>query len=230
MESIVITESCIKVESGISEADKSKEDKVLIIESCLDGDESELRKLNLIQEPYEGMLFESMQAAKAFYDEYAKRMGFLTRIISSRKCELDGSIIHRRLACNKEGFNQNRQKSTHVRVRKRESKREGCMARMNVKREKPGKYVITKFVKEHNHPLFVTSGKDQPCTDDKDKKIQELSSKLNQANEELVSCREQLCAFLASIEEHTNQLSEKVEGVVRNIKEVESRDNHSHNL
>ncbi|MFQ6627889.1 hypothetical protein Gotur_006743 [Gossypium turneri] len=79
-------------------------------------------------------------------------------------CELDGSIIHRRLACNKEGFNQNRQKSTRVRVRKREIKREGCMAKMNVKREKPGKYVITKFVKEHNHPLFVTSGKDQPYT------------------------------------------------------------------
>lgn len=253
MERIVITESCIKGESGISEADKSKEDKVLIRESCLDGesgvtevekskeekilvtkscggDESGLCKLNLNQEPYEGMLFESMQAAKAFYDEYAKRMGFLTRIISSRKCELDGSIIHRRLACNKEGFNQNKQKSIRVRVRKRESKREGCMARMNVKREKPGKYIITKFVKEHNHPLFVTSGKDQPYTDDKDKKIQELSSKLNQANEELVSCREQLCAFLASIEEQANQLSKKVEGVVRNIKEVESRDHHSHNL
>lgn len=66
--------------------------------------------------------------------------------------------------------------------------------------------------------------------DDKDKKIQELSSKLNQANEELVFCREQLCAFLASIEEHKNQLSKTVKGVVRNIKEVESRDHHSHNL
>lgn len=50
--------------------------------------------------------------------------------------------------------------------------------------------------------------------DDKDKKIQELSSKLNQANEELVFCREQLCAFLASIEEHKNQLSKTVKGVV----------------
>lgn len=186
-ERIVITESCIKGEFSISEAVKSKADKVLIIESCLvgkssvtevekskeekilvtescAGDESELRKFNLNKEPYEGMLFESMQAAKAFYDEYAKRIGFLTRIISSRKCELDGSIIHRRLACNKEGFNQNRQKSIRVQVRKRDSKREGCMARMNVKREKPGKYIITKFIKEHNHPLFVTSGKDQPYT------------------------------------------------------------------
>ncbi|MBA0585120.1 hypothetical protein Gorai_015909, partial [Gossypium raimondii] len=89
-ERIEITESCIKGEAGISEADKSKEDKVFIIESYLDGesgvtevekskekilvtescagDESELRKLNLNQEPYEGMLFEPMQAAKAFYD------------------------------------------------------------------------------------------------------------------------------------------------------------------
>ncbi|XP_022761665.1 uncharacterized protein LOC111307757 isoform X2 [Durio zibethinus] len=225
---VLITESCIEGESGISEAGKDKEENVLIIESCA-GDESGLCELDLNQEPHEGMLFESVQAAKAFYDEYARRVGFFTRIISSRKSELDGSIIHRRLACNKEGFNQNRQKSTRVRIRKRESKREGCMARMNVKREKPGRYVISKFVKEHNHPLLITSGKDQSYSDDKDKKIQELSYELDQANEELVACRELLCAFMTAIEEHTNHLSRTVESAVQNIREVESRD-HSHHL
>ncbi|XVF37703.1 hypothetical protein REPUB_Repub20aG0032400 [Reevesia pubescens] len=223
-EYVLTTESCIEGESGVSEADKDKEEKVLIAESCT-GDESGSCELNLNQEPREGMLFESAEAAKAFYDEYARRVGFLTRIISSRKSE-DGSIIHRRLACNKEGFNQNRQKSTRVRIRKRESKREGCMARMNVKREKPGRYVISKFVKEHNHPLLITSGKDQSYHDDKDKKIQELSSELDHADQELVACRELLCAFMTSIEEHTNRLSKTVESAVQNIREI-ARDSYT---
>ncbi|GMJ01724.1 hypothetical protein HRI_003841600 [Hibiscus trionum] len=250
MEHIVVTESCFEGESSVSEADKNKEDKLLIIESSIDGEsgaievnknkeekvlvtesyaghESELCEPDLNQEPHVGMIFESAQAAKAFYDEYARRVGFSTRIVSSHKSELDGSIVHRRLACNKEGFNQNRQKSTRARIRKRQSKREGCMARMNVKQDKSGRYVISKIVKEHNHPLIVTSSKDH---DGKDKKIQALSSELNQANEELVLCREQLCAIMASIEEHTNHLSKTIDGAVRNIKEVESRDHCSHNL
>ncbi|KAK8549270.1 hypothetical protein V6N13_008947 [Hibiscus sabdariffa] len=250
-EHIVIRESCIEGESSVSEADKNKEeDKVLIIESSIDGEssvsevnkneeekvlvtescaglESELCEHNMNQEPHVGMTFESAEAAKAFYDEYARRVGFLTRIVSSHKSELDGSIVNRRLACNKEGFNQNRQKSTRARIRKRQSKREGCMARMNVKQEKSGRYVISKIVKEHNHPLIVASSKDH---DGKDKKIQELSSELNQANEELVLCREQLCAIMASIEEHTNRLSKTIDGALRNIEEVESRDHCSHNL
>ncbi|KAF8391818.1 hypothetical protein HHK36_022052 [Tetracentron sinense] len=110
-------------------------------------------------EPYEGMVFESEEAARAFYDEYARRLGFVTRIVSSRKSERDGSIISRRLACNKEGFNLNSRKIGRVRIRKRESKREGCMAMILVKREKPGKWIATKFVKEHNHPLLVSSSK-----------------------------------------------------------------------
>ena len=65
--------------------------------------------------------------------------------------------------------------------------------------------------------------------DEKDKKIQELSSELDDANQELVACREQLCAFMTYIEEHTNHLSKTVVGAVQNIREVESRD-HSHHL
>ncbi|XP_021291886.1 protein FAR1-RELATED SEQUENCE 5-like isoform X2 [Herrania umbratica] len=224
---IVIRESCIESESDVCEADTNKEETFLITESCT-GDESGLCELNLNQEPYEGMLFESVQAAKAFYDEYARRVGFLTRIISSRKSELDGSIIHRRLACNKEGFNLNRQKNGRVQIRKRESKREGCMARMIVKREKPGRWVISKFVKEHTHPLLITSVNGQPNPDDKDKKIQELSSELDNANQELMACREQLCAFMNYIEEHTEHLSKTVEGAVQNIRELECRDNSCH--
>jgi hypothetical protein len=105
------------------------------------------------------MVFESENAARVFYDEYAKQEGFLTRIVSSRKSEHDGTIISRRLACNKEGFNLSSQKTGQVKIRKRESKREGCMAMILVKREKLGKWVVTKFMRERNHPLVISSKK-----------------------------------------------------------------------
>ncbi|XP_043722912.1 protein FAR1-RELATED SEQUENCE 5-like isoform X3 [Telopea speciosissima] len=115
-------------------------------------------------EPFEGMVFESVEAAKMFYDEYAKRVGFVTRIVSSRRSERDGSIISRQLACNKEGFNLNSQRVGRVQIRKRESKREGCMAMILVKREKPGKWVVTKLLRDHNHPLAVSPMKGHPTT------------------------------------------------------------------
>ncbi|KAK9287598.1 hypothetical protein L1049_016033 [Liquidambar formosana] len=199
------------------------EDKIVMTESSAGG-ESGLCEVDTNQEPYEGMLFESEEAAKAFYDEYARRVGFLTRIVSSRKSERDGSVISRRLACNKEGFNLNSQKRERVRIRKRESKREGCMAMILVKREKPGRWAVTKFVREHNHPLIISPGKGRPTPDEKDRRIRELSSELHRANQRLAACREQLRTFMTYIEEHTQCLSRTVESVVHNIREVESED------
>ncbi|XP_031270750.1 protein FAR1-RELATED SEQUENCE 5-like [Pistacia vera] len=203
------------------------EDKTIITES-LTGGESGVCEVDTNQEPYEGMMFESEEAAKAFYDEYARRVGFLTRIVSSRKSERDGSIISRRLACNKEGFNVNRQKSGRVRIRKRESIREGCKAMILVKREKPGRWVVTKFVREHNHTLVVSSENGRPAPDEKDRRIRELSSELHRANQQLAACREQLRMFMSYIEEHTKCLSKTVEGAVHDIKEVESHEPNLH--
>ncbi|GFY92804.1 hypothetical protein Acr_08g0012000 [Actinidia rufa] len=47
------------------------------------------------QEPVEVMLFDTEEAARAFYDEYATRVGFVTRVLSSQRSERDGSIISR---------------------------------------------------------------------------------------------------------------------------------------
>ncbi|XP_011012934.1 PREDICTED: protein FAR1-RELATED SEQUENCE 5-like [Populus euphratica] len=104
------------------------------------------------------MVFESENAARVFYDEYAKRERFLTPIVSSRKSEHDGTAISRRLACNKEGFNLSSQKTGQVKIRKREGKRESCMAMILVKREKLEKWVVTKFMREHNHPMELGGG------------------------------------------------------------------------
>ncbi|KAF8364609.1 hypothetical protein HHK36_033423 [Tetracentron sinense] len=55
-------------------------------------------------EPYVGREFESEEAAKAFYNSYARRVGFSTRINWSRRSSRDGRIVHRIFVCAKEGF------------------------------------------------------------------------------------------------------------------------------
>lgn len=111
------------------------------------------------QEPYEGMIFESEEAARAYYDEYAGRAGFITRVLSSRKSERDGSIISRGLGCR--GIPDN-QRSGSIANQKRDRRRDGCTAMILVKREKPGMWVVRKFVRDHNHPLVISPSKRRP--------------------------------------------------------------------
>ncbi|GAB4838693.1 Protein FAR1-RELATED SEQUENCE 5 [Ancistrocladus abbreviatus] len=106
-------------------------------------------------EPYEGMEFESEEAAKAFYNSYARRVGFSTRVSSSRRSRRDGAIIQRLFVCAKEGFRNLNEKRTKDRERKRPRMitRVGCKAMLYVKVQVSGKWVVSGFVKEHNHEL-----------------------------------------------------------------------------
>ncbi|KAJ0010858.1 hypothetical protein Pint_33976 [Pistacia integerrima] len=106
-------------------------------------------------EPYEGMEFESEEAAKAFYNSYARRVGFSTRVSSSRRSRRDGAIIQRQFVCAKEGFrnlNEKRTKDREIK-RPRTVTRVGCKASLSVKMQDSGKWVVSGFVKEHNHEL-----------------------------------------------------------------------------
>lgn len=107
-------------------------------------------------EPYVGMEFESEESARHFYDAYAISVGFVVRIHDSKRSG-DG-IIHRyNLVCNKEGFR--RSSSSHIRKRRAKADtRQGCKAGIVFSKEKSGKWVVSKFVKEHNHPLEIASG------------------------------------------------------------------------
>ncbi|KAL2934158.1 Protein FAR1-RELATED SEQUENCE 5 [Bienertia sinuspersici] len=106
-------------------------------------------------EPYEGMEFESEEAAKAFYNSYARRIGFSTRVSSSRRSRKDGAIIQRSFVCAKEGFRNLNEKRTKDREIKRPRMitRVGCKAMLSVKIRECGKWVVSGFVKEHNHEL-----------------------------------------------------------------------------
>lgn len=107
-------------------------------------------------EPHEGMEFESEEAAKSFYNSYARRVGFSTRVSMSRRSRRDGAIIQRSFVCAKEGFRVDKEKSDQREgriKRPRAETRVGCKAILVVKIQESGKWVVTSFVREHNHEL-----------------------------------------------------------------------------
>ncbi|KAG9446981.1 hypothetical protein H6P81_013109 [Aristolochia fimbriata] len=101
-------------------------------------------------EPYVGMEFESQWAARSFYNDYAKRVGFGTRISYSHRSKRDRKMIGQQYVCVKEGFPVNKEglsKPSSL------SARVGCKASMTVKKANQGKWVVKSFEKNHNHEL-----------------------------------------------------------------------------
>ncbi|XP_059300186.1 protein FAR1-RELATED SEQUENCE 2-like isoform X2 [Lycium ferocissimum] len=180
------------------------------------------------REPYEGMTFESEEAARAYYDEYAGTAGFITRVLSSRKSERDGSIISRGLGCR--GVPDNQRPGSFT-IQKRDRRRDGCTAMILVKREKPGTWVVRKFVRDHNHPLVMSPSKKRPTFDEKDKRIQELTAELRIKKRLTAAYQEQLHTLLKDVESHSEHLSTKVQAVHSILKELEAKrqklSNHS---
>ncbi|KAM6576668.1 hypothetical protein CsatB_028505 [Cannabis sativa] len=91
-----------------------------------------------IGEPYLGMEFDSEDAAKFFYDEYAIRVGFHSKAGPSSRSKSDGSIISREFICGRDGVRR---------------QADSCEAMLKVELKGQDKWVVTKFVKEHSHSL-----------------------------------------------------------------------------
>ncbi|PON75131.1 FHY3/FAR1 family [Parasponia andersonii] len=174
-----------------------------------------------ILEPYVGMEFESEDAARRFYTEYARRVGFVVRVMQRRRSGIDGRTLARRLGCNKQGFSPNQKRAFGPEKKPRPSAREGCNATILVKMEKSGKWVVTRFVKDHNHPLVVTAN-GFSTEGDKDKKIQELTMELEHQEQLCATYREKLLSFMKNVEEQTDELSAKIKVIVENVRKVES--------
>lgn len=132
-----------------------QDDKALVDSSALDviPIASELPP----DEPYVGQKFESEAAAHAFYNAYAMRVGFIVRVSKLSRSRRDGSAIGRALVCNKEGYRMPDKREKIV--RQRAETRVGCRAMILVRKETTGKWVVTKFVKEHTHPLTPGKGR-----------------------------------------------------------------------
>ncbi|KAL7124594.1 hypothetical protein ABFS83_14G059300 [Erythranthe nasuta] len=174
-----------------------------------------------VLEPYVGMEFESEEDARRFYNDYARRVGFVVRIMQRRRSEIDGRTLARRLGCNKQGFSPNNKGKIGPEKKLRASAREGCKATILFKMEKSGKWVVTRFVKDHNHPLVVTA-QEYTNVSDKDKKIQELARELQRQEELCASYREKLISLLANVENQTDTLSSKVLAVIENVRKAEA--------
>ena len=108
-------------------------------------------------EPYVGQEFESEAAAHAFYNAYATRIGFVIRVSKLSRSRRDGTAIGRALVCNKEGYRMPDKREKIV--RQRAETRVGCRAMILVRKVSSGKWVVTKFVKEHAHTLTPGKGR-----------------------------------------------------------------------
>ncbi|KAF7121139.1 hypothetical protein RHSIM_Rhsim13G0054300 [Rhododendron simsii] len=195
---------------------------------CSNGKELAACEENSVMEPFVGMEFESEEAAKVSYDAYGTRFGFIMRVDAFRRSMRDGKVVWRRLVCNKEGFRKHRPRRSENR-KPRAITREGCKAMIVVKKEKTGKWVVTRFVKEHNHPLVVAPTNNRRAVllsqtpDDKDVKIRELTAELQRERKRSAAIQEQLDMVLKDMEEHSSFLSRNIDDIVRSMKEIESK-------
>ncbi|XP_010522310.1 PREDICTED: protein FAR1-RELATED SEQUENCE 2 [Tarenaya hassleriana] len=102
-----------------------------------------------INEPRNGLEFDSKEAAYYFYREYARSVGFGITIKASRRSKKSGKFIDVKIACSR--FGAKRQPGTGVNPRS--CPKTGCKAGMHMKRKEDEKWVICNFVKEHNHEI-----------------------------------------------------------------------------
>lgn len=173
-------------------------------------------------EPYIGMEFESEDTAKEFYDEYAQRVGFVMRIDQCRRSEVDRRILSRRFSCNKQGFYVKIKEAFGPGRKTRRSTREGCNAMMLVKVDKSGKWVVTRFEKDHTHPLVISGRPSRNALDNKDRRIQLLTKELERQDRLCNLYKDQLLTFLKNVEEQNEQLSTKIDVIVNNVRDFEA--------
>ncbi|XP_057467765.1 protein FAR1-RELATED SEQUENCE 3-like [Actinidia eriantha] len=96
-----------------------------------------------VDEPHVGMEFESEDAAKTFYDEYARRVGFSTCVNQFSRSESGDKTNAREFLCAREG------------LKRKNSER--CNAMLKIERKDPGKWIVSKFLKEHSHSTVTPS-------------------------------------------------------------------------
>ncbi|CAI8616718.1 unnamed protein product [Vicia faba] len=180
----------------------------------------------------DGQEFESEAAAHAFYNAYAAEVGFIIRVSKLSRSRRDGTAIGRALVCNKEGYRMPDKREKIV--RQRAETRVGCRAMIMVRKVGSGKWVVTKFVKEHTHPLNPGSGRrdcmfEQYPSQNEHDKIRELSQQLAIEKKRSVTYKRQLEVIFDYIEEHNVSLSKKIQHIVDSVKQMEPKEEeHNH--
>ncbi|KAK9138794.1 hypothetical protein Sjap_009388 [Stephania japonica] len=192
-------------------------------------------------EPYVGMEFNSADDAREYYDTYARSYGFTVRVNRKRRSRIDSAVIGFDYVCSKEGFRRKKYIREDRLLRLSKQTRVGCKAILVIAyRRDIEKWVVTNFVRGHNHDLMIPSeipirhSEKEPLNEDeKDKKIRELTAKLYNERqrfqrqclayeEQCAAYKNQLNKILEDIEAHNDHLTKKVEGVVQSMKEIEN--------
>ncbi|KAE9616556.1 putative transcription factor FAR family [Lupinus albus] len=180
-------------------------------------------------EPYIGQEFETEAAALSFYNAYATQVGFVIRVSKLSRSRRDGTAIGRALVCNKEGYRMPDKREKVV--RQRAETRVGCKAMILVRKVSSGNWVVTKFVKEHTHPLTPGKGR-RDCIyeqyPNEHDRIRELSQKLAIEKRRSASYKRHLEMLFEHIEKHNESLSKKIQYIVESVKEMETKEQNSH--
>jgi len=188
------------------------------------------------QEPQIGMEFNSREEAREFYVAYGRRTGFTVRIHHNRRSRINNTVIGQDFVCSKEGFREKKYVHRKDRVLPPPPiTREGCPAMLRVALRDGLKWVVTKYVKDHNHSLMSPSkvpwrgsGKNMISEDEKDQRIRELTLELynerQRCKRRCAAYQEQLQMVLKFVDEHSDHLSRSVQDMVQRIRELEDED------
>lgn len=106
-------------------------------------------------EPYIGMDFNSRDEARESYITYGRYTGFTVRIHHNRRSRINNMVIGQDFVCSREGYREKKYVHRKDRVLPiPPMTREGCPAMLRVALRDGVKWVVTKFVKDHNHTLM----------------------------------------------------------------------------
>ncbi|XP_019157601.1 PREDICTED: protein FAR1-RELATED SEQUENCE 3-like isoform X2 [Ipomoea nil] len=107
------------------------------------GYSTEEESSNEVEKPFVGMVFESEEAARKYYDAYARHGGFSTHVGQYSRAKPDGPIVSWDFSCSREVF-----KRKNV---------ESCNAMIRIERKNTENWIVTKFVEDHNHSIVGPS-------------------------------------------------------------------------
>ncbi|XP_057747869.1 protein FAR-RED ELONGATED HYPOCOTYL 3-like [Arachis stenosperma] len=115
----------------------------------LAGIEAVISSDDLQDVPKVGMCFGTIEDANQFYHNYAKRIGFVTKIRFTRRVGKDKVPKNQMITCNREG----KRKSRVSPIEKTNPRTNyNCPARISIRLNKEGLWIISKVCLDHSHP------------------------------------------------------------------------------
>ncbi|XP_042972686.1 protein FAR1-RELATED SEQUENCE 5-like [Carya illinoinensis] len=111
--------------------------------------------------PYVGLQFNDVEDAHTCYKAFSRRTGFSIRTNHTRLAKKDRSLIGVEYVCSREGFRRwNLKSKNRVRPENAETKiggkamKIGCKAMTTIRKDGE-KWVVSKFLLQHNHELLT---------------------------------------------------------------------------